>query len=92
MLIDPELLWEYKFPILILTIIVMVGQICFGTFGVLLSGQPLKIAVQSGFSLAQIGEFAFILASLGLTLKVTDHFLYPIVVAVSVITTFLLLT
>ena len=88
MLIDPELLWEYKFPILILTIIVMVGQICFGTFGVLLSGQPLKIAVQSGFSLAQIGEFAFILASLGLTLKVTDHFLYPIVVAVSVITTF----
>ena len=88
MLIDPDLLWEYKFPILILTVIVMVGQICFGTFGVLLSGQPLKIAVQAGFSLAQIGEFAFILASLGLTLKVTDHFLYPIVVAVSVITTF----
>lgn len=88
MLIDPQLLWEYKIPILILTLIVMVGQICFGTFGVLLSGQPLKIAVQSGFSLAQIGEFAFILASLGLSLKVTDHFLYPIVVAVSVVTTF----
>lgn len=88
MLIDPDLLWEYKYPILILTTIVMAGQICFGTFGVLLSGQPLKIAVQAGFSLAQIGEFAFILASLGLSLKVTDHFLYPIVVAVSVITTF----
>ena len=88
MLIDPALLWEYKVPIIILTLIVMIGQICFGTFGVLLSGQPLKIAVQSGFSLAQIGEFAFILASLGLSLKVTDHYLYPIVVAVSVITTF----
>lgn len=88
MLIDPALLWEYKVPIIILTLIVIIGQICFGTFGVLLSGQPLKIAVQSGFSLAQIGEFAFILASLGLSLKVTDHYLYPIVVAVSVITTF----
>ena len=88
MMIDPQLLWEYKIPILILTIIVMTGQICFGTFGVLLSGQSLKIAVQSGFSLAQIGEFAFILASLGLSLKVTDQFLYPIVVAVSVLTTF----
>lgn len=88
MMIDPQLLWEYKIPILILTVIVMTGQICFGTFGVLLSGQSLKIAVQSGFSLAQIGEFAFILASLGLSLKVTDQFLYPIVVAVSVLTTF----
>ena len=88
MMIDPLMLWEYKIPILILTAIVMTGQICFGTFGVLLSGQPLKVAVQSGFSLAQIGEFAFILAALGLSLKVTDHFLYPIVVAVSVLTTF----
>lgn len=88
MLIDPALLWEYKIPILILTLVVMVGQILFAGFGVLLSGQPVKIAIQSGFSLAQIGEFAFIIASLGLTLKVTDNFLYPIVVAVSVITTF----
>ena len=88
MMIDPQLLWEYKLPIALLTLIVLVGQVSFGTFGVLLSGQPLKIAVQSGFSLAQIGEFAFILASLGQSLKVTDSFLYPIVVAVSVITTF----
>lgn len=88
MLIDPVLLWEYKIPILILTIVVMVGQILFGSFGVLLSGQTIKVAIQSGFSLAQIGEFAFIIASLGLTLGVTDNFLYPIVVAVSVITTF----
>lgn len=88
MLIDPLLLWEYKIPILILTAVVMVGQICFAGFGVLLSGQPVKIAFQSGFSLAQIGEFAFIIAALGVSLKVTDNFLYPIVVAVSVITTF----
>ncbi len=88
MLIDPMLLWQYKYPIIILTIVVMVGQIFFASFGILLSGKPLKIAVQSGFSLAQIGEFAFIIAGLGLSLKVTDHFLYPIVVAVSVITTF----
>lgn len=88
MLIDPVLLWEYKIPILILTLVVMVGQILFASFGVLLSGQTVKVAIQSGFSLAQIGEFAFIIASLGLTLGVTDNFLYPIVVAVSVITTF----
>lgn len=88
MLIDPMLLWQYKYPIIILTIVVMVGQIFFASFGILLSGKPLKIAIQSGFSLAQIGEFAFIIAGLGLSLKVTDHFLYPIVVAVSVITTF----
>lgn len=88
MMIDPQMLWEYKIPILLLTLIVMVGQISFGTFGVFLSGQPMKVALQSGFSLAQIGEFAFILAALGQSLKVTDQFLYPIVVAVSVITTF----
>lgn len=88
MLIDPVLLWEYKIPILILTMVVMVGQILFGSFGVLLSGQTVKVAIQSGFSLAQIGEFAFIIATLGLSLGVTDQFLYPIVVAVSVITTF----
>ena len=77
-----------RIPILILTLVVMTGQILFASFGVLLSGQPVKIAIQSGFSLAQIGEFAFIIASLGLSLGVTDNFLYPIVVAVSVVTTF----
>ncbi|MCH5329931.1 MAG: cation:proton antiporter [Alistipes sp.] len=88
MLIDPALLWEYKLPILILTVAVMAGQIFFASSGILLSGQTIRIAIQSGFALAQIGEFAFIIASLGLSLGVTDHFLYPIVVAVSVITTF----
>lgn len=85
MLIDPQMLWEYKIPIFIITLVVMAGQICFASFGVLLSGQPIKIAIQSGFSLAQIGEFAFIIAGLGLSLNVTDQYLYPIVVAVSVI-------
>lgn len=88
MLIDPVLLWQYKLPIFFLTLVVIAGQICFASFGVLLSGQSVKIAIQSGFALAQIGEFAFIIAGLGQSLHVTDSFLYPIVVAVSVITTF----
>ena len=89
MMIDPGVIWEYIVPILVLTLLVLVGQIFFATCGVLLSGQPLKIAMQSGFSLTQVGEFSFIIASLGVSLKVTDDFLYPVIVAVSVITTFL---
>lgn len=89
MMIQPELLLQHISPILLITIAVILGQIFFATLGILISGQPLKIAIQSGFALAQIGEFAFIIAALGLSLKVTDAFLYPIVVAVSVITTFL---
>lgn len=89
MMIQPDLLIEYLVPICILTILVIIGQIFFGSLGVLLSGQPLKIALQSGFSLTQIGEFAFIIASLGVSLKVTDDYLYPVIVAVSVVTTFL---
>ena len=72
-----------------ITLAVILGQSLFGTLGMLLSGQPLKTAMQCGFSLTQIGEFAFIIASLGVSLHVTSDFLYPIVVAVSVITTFL---
>ena len=88
MMIDPAMLVEYWFPILLITLVVVAGQVTFAAFGVLLSGQNLKIAIQSGFSLAQIGEFAFIIAGLGMSLHVTDQFLYPIVVTVSVITTF----
>lgn len=88
MMVDPSMIVEYRYPIIALVIAVIVGQTIFGTMGVLLSGQPLKIAIQSGFSLTQIGEFAFIIASLGVSLHVTSDFLYPIVVAVSVITTF----
>ena len=72
MMIDPAMMWEYAVPILILTLLVLSGQVLFGSFGVLLSGQPLKIAIQSGFSLTQVGEFAFIIASLGVSLNVTD--------------------
>lgn len=89
MMVDPAMIVEYALPIFVITVAVIVGQACFGTLGVLLSGQPLKMAMQCGFSLTQIGEFAFIIASLGVSLHVTSHFLYPIVVAVSVITTFL---
>lgn len=89
MMIDPQLLYEYWLPIVIITLIVIVGQIFFGSFGTLLSGQPLRVSLQTGFSLVQIGEFAFIIASLGQSLGVTDPSLYPIVVAVSVVTTFL---
>ena len=89
MMVDPTMIVEYRYPIIALVIAVILGQTIFGTLGVLLSGQPLKIAMQSGFSLTQIGEFAFIIASLGVSLHVTSNFLYPIVVAVSVITTFI---
>lgn len=89
MMVDPVMIWEYIGPILLITFTILVGQTFLGTFGVVLAGQPLKVAMQCGFCLPQIGEFAFIIASLGLALHVTDAFLYPIVVAVSVITTFL---
>ncbi|HJD53722.1 MAG TPA: cation:proton antiporter [Candidatus Avibacteroides avistercoris] len=89
MMVDPAVIWHYALPILGLTLLVLVGQSFFGSFGVLLSGQPLKIAIKSGFSLTQVGEFAFIIASLGVSLNVTDQYLYPVIVAVSVITTFL---
>ena len=89
MMVDPAMIVEYAVPIIVITLAVILGQAVFGTFGVILSGKPLKTAMQCGFSLTQIGEFAFIIASLGVSLHVTSDFLYPIVVAVSVITTFL---
>lgn len=88
MLIDPEMLMKYGFPVAILTLVVILGQSLSSTIGALLSGQPLKQSIQTGMSLSQIGEFSFIIATLGMTLNVTSDFLYPIVVAVSAITTF----
>lgn len=88
MMVDPAVIIQYWFPILILSCVVIVGMIVFGTFGMLITGQSLRIAMESGFSLTQIGEFAFIIASLGMSLGVLDANIYPIVVAVSVITTF----
>ena len=89
MLVDIQVLIDYAWPIVVLVLTILVGQAVFGTLGYLLSGQPLKTSMQCGFSMAQIGEFAFIIASLGLSLHVVGDFLYPVVVAVSVITTFL---
>ena len=89
MMVDPAMIAQYWLPILVITLTVILGQPLFAIIGVLLSGQPLKTAVQSGFSLSQIGEFSFIIATLGVSLGVTSSFLYPIVVAVSVVTIFL---
>jgi len=88
MLIDPPMLMKHILPICAATLVLLFGKPLFVTIGALLSGQPLKIAVQSGMSLAQIGEFSFIIATLGLSLNVTSDFLYPVAVAVSVLTTF----
>ena len=88
MMVDVNLIIEYIVPILSLIAAIMLGQTILSTCGFLLSGQSLKTSMQCSFSLTQIGEFAFILATLGTSLGVTSDFLYPIVVAVSVFTTF----
>ncbi len=89
MMISPATLAEYWLPITLLTLTVILGQILFASLGIVLSGQPLKVAMQSAFALTQVGEFAFIIAQFGESIGVTEKFLYPVVVAVSVITTFL---
>ena len=88
MMVDMNLIVEYIVPILCIIVAIMLGQTVLSTCGFLLSGQSLKTSMQCSFSLTQIGEFAFILATLGTSLHVTSDFLYPIVVAVSVFTTF----
>jgi monovalent cation:H+ antiporter-2, CPA2 family len=88
MLIDPQILVEYAVPVLILTLSVILGKTIFVASGALLAGRPLKQAVQAGTSMSQIGEFSFIIATLGVSLNVTSSYLYPIAVGVSVITTF----
>ena len=88
MMVDVALIAQYIVPILCIIVAIMLGHTLLSTGGFLLAGQPLKTAMQCSFSLTQIGEFAFILATLGTSLGVTSDFLYPIVVAVSVFTTF----
>lgn len=88
MLINPHTLYEYALPVVVLTFVTIFGQSISSTLGALISGQPLKQSVQTGMSLAQIGEFSFIIATLGMTMNVTSDFLYPVVVAVSAVTTF----
>ena len=89
MLVDPQILIDNAVPILVLVLTILIGQSVFGSMSFMLGGESLKSAMRCGFSMAQIGEFSFIIASLGLSLGVIGDFLYPVVVAVSVITTFL---
>lgn len=88
MMIDPQVLVDYSGALLVITLITIFGKFFTTTLGALLSGQSLKQSVQAGMSLAQIGEFSFIIASLGVSLNVTSAFLYPIAVAASAVTTF----
>ena len=87
MLIDPALIARYWLAILVFTVVVIVGKIVSVSLGAFLTGNGTRASVQSGMSLAQIGEFSFIIASLGLSLKATGDFLYPVAVAVSAVTT-----
>ncbi len=89
MMVNPQMFVTYAYPIAVITLVVLCGMVIFSTFGFVISGQNLRTAVQCAFSLAQVGEFAFIIATLGKSLGVIDDFVYPIIVAVSVITTFL---
>lgn len=88
MLIDPTVLVDYRYEILFITLILITGKLLGASLGALISGAGVRKSVQVGMSLTQIGEFSFIIATLGLTLNVTSSFLYPIAVAVSAITTF----
>lgn len=89
MMVEPSILSEYWLPILVLTLAVVLGQMFFGSLSYFATSGNVQTAVRSGFSMVQIGEFAFIIAALGQELGVTSEFLYPVVVAVSIITTFL---
>ncbi|MEZ4750390.1 MAG: cation:proton antiporter [Bdellovibrionota bacterium] len=88
MLVDPKVLAEHGGAVALITLVTIVGKILSSTGGAILAGQRLKDSVQIGFSLSQIGEFSFIIATLGVTLGVISDFIYPIAVAVSAITTF----
>lgn len=88
MLLNPEMIIQNIFPIIFSALVLLLGKPLYITIGSLVTGQPLKISIQTGLSLSQIGEFSFIIASLGLSLNVTSNFLYPVAVAVSVLTTF----
>ncbi len=88
MLIDPAMMKQYFGVILLITALTIVGKFVGTVMGALLSGRSLRNSVQAGMSLSQIGEFSFIIATLGMTLHVTSDFLYPIAVAVSALTTF----
>jgi CPA2 family monovalent cation:H+ antiporter-2 len=87
MLIDPALVAQYWIPVVVFTVAVIVGQVVIVTFSAFLTGYSTRTSLQAGMSLAQIGEFSFIIASLGISTGATRDFLYPIAVAVSALTT-----
>ena len=89
MMINPTSLVEYWPSILIVAVVIIVGMIVFGTLGCWWGGETMKDSMMTGFSFVQIGEFSFIIAALGSKLGVTDPAIYPIIVAASVLTTFL---
>ena len=89
MMVDPAVIGQHWPTIVVLTIVTIVGILFFSTAGALMVGEGIKNSVHVGFSLAQLGEFAFIIASLGCSLGVMRDFIYPVVVTVSVVTTFL---
>ncbi|RFU46799.1 cation:proton antiporter [Paraburkholderia sp. DHOC27] len=87
LMLNPHVLVDYAWPIAVITVAVIVGKIVSCGLGTFLSGKDGRTAMRVGMTVSQIGEFSFIIASLGLTLKVTSAFLYPIAVAVSALTT-----
>lgn len=89
MKVDPNAIVSYAPIIIIITVVAVIAKLVFATIGMLLSGQTMSTAVKSGFSLAPIGEFSFIIASLGVSLSVMEANLYPIIVTAAVLTTFL---
>lgn len=90
MMINPAIIWQYRWSVLWVTLLAIVGKSISTTAGALISGQPLRQSIQVGMSMAQIGEFAFIVAGLGVSLKVTSDFLFPVAVGASAITTFIM--
>jgi CPA2 family monovalent cation:H+ antiporter-2 len=89
MLIDPRVIVDHAGAVVALTVLVIVGKIVAVSIGTFLTGNGLRASVQTGMSLAQIGEFSFIIAAVGLAARATGEFLYPVAVAVSAITTLL---
>ncbi len=89
LLVDPVVMYNYVIPIMIITIALVIGKVFICSFGVFIAGRDAKTSMRVGMGLAQIGEFSFIIAALGISLNIMSPYLYPIIVAVSAITTFL---
>jgi CPA2 family monovalent cation:H+ antiporter-2 len=87
LMLDPRVLVQYAVPIAVITVTVIIGKILTCGLGTFVAGNDARTAMRVGMGLAQIGEFSFIIAALGVSLKVTSSFLYPIAVAVSALTT-----